>query len=116
MPWRRPSPRDTPVCASPGSRARPARSPWPSSCRRPRARRPCSSPGGRARTAAGARPGRGARLDRELLLEALARAGYERVDTVVEVGQWSLRGGIVDVFAPTHAGPARLRVLGADAE
>src|SRR5207245_92920 len=36
-------------------------------------------------------------LDREPLLAALERAGYERVDTVVEVGQWSLRGGIVDV-------------------
>src|SRR5581483_705306 len=35
-------------------------------------------------------------LDRELLLEALAKAGYERAETVVEVGQWSARGGIVD--------------------
>src|SRR2546422_2338054 len=40
-------------------------------------------------------------LDREPLLAALERAGYERVDTVVEVGQWSLRGGIVDVFSPS---------------
>ena len=62
------------------------------------------------------RLGVGDRLDRELLLEALARAGYERVDTVVEVGQWSLRGGIVDVFAPTHASPARLEFLGDDVE
>src|SRR5438445_423438 len=47
-------------------------------------------------------------LDRELLLEALEKAGYERVDTVVEVGQWSARGGIVDVFSPMHPSPARL--------
>ncbi|HKQ65631.1 MAG TPA: hypothetical protein VJZ73_11515, partial [Methylomirabilota bacterium] len=37
---------------------------------------------------------KGDSLDRELLLEALERCGYERVDTVVSVGQWSLRGGI----------------------
>jgi transcription-repair coupling factor (superfamily II helicase) len=58
----------------------------------------------------------GDRLDRELLLEAFERAGYERVDTVVEVGQWSARGGIVDVFAPTHASPARIELDGDDVE
>ena len=55
-------------------------------------------------------------LDRELLLEAFERAGYERVDTVVEVGQWSLRGGIVDVFSPSHASPARLEFFGDEIE
>ncbi|HEU5323862.1 MAG TPA: hypothetical protein VFX28_23870, partial [Methylomirabilota bacterium] len=58
----------------------------------------------------------GDRLDRELLLEALTRAGYERVDTVVEVGQWSVRGGILDVFSPAHATPARLEFFGDDVE
>jgi transcription-repair coupling factor (superfamily II helicase) len=56
------------------------------------------------------------RLDRELLLEALERCGYERVDTVVAVGQWSLRGGIVDVFSPSQASPARLEFFGDDIE
>src|SRR5438132_936032 len=55
-------------------------------------------------------------LDRELLLEALERCGYEKVETVVTVGQWSLRGGIVDVFSPSQAGPARLEFLGDDIE
>src|SRR5438128_6727642 len=59
---------------------------------------------------------RGDSLDRELLLEALERSGYERVDTVVEVGQWSARGGIVDVFSPSHAAPARLEFFGDDIE
>src|SRR5256712_287309 len=59
---------------------------------------------------------RGDSLDRELLLEALERAGYERVDTVVEVGQWSPRGGIVDVFSPSHASPARLEFFGDEIE
>jgi len=58
----------------------------------------------------------GDRLDRELLLEALERSGYERVDTVVAVGQWSLRGGIVDVFSPSQASPARLEFFGDDVE
>jgi transcription-repair coupling factor (superfamily II helicase) len=58
----------------------------------------------------------GDRLDRELLIEALERAGYERTDTVVEVGQWSVRGGIVDVFTPSHPSPARLEFFGDDIE
>src|SRR5216117_3509669 len=59
---------------------------------------------------------RGDSLDRELLLEALEHAGYERVDTVVEVGQWSPRGGIVDVFSPSHASPARVEFFGDEIE
>src|SRR2546422_585507 len=59
---------------------------------------------------------KGDSLDRELLLEALERAGYERVDTVVEVGQWSPRGGIVDVFSPSHASPARVEFFGDEVE
>lgn len=55
-------------------------------------------------------------LDRDLLLEALARAGYERVEMVVEVGQWSVRGGIVDVFTPAHAAPVRLEFCGDQVE
>jgi transcription-repair coupling factor (superfamily II helicase) len=55
-------------------------------------------------------------LDRELLLEAFERGGYERADTVVEVGQWSLRGGIVDVFSPSHASPARIEFFGDEIE
>src|SRR5881396_3614977 len=55
-------------------------------------------------------------LDRELLLEALEKAGYERADTVVEVGQWSARGGIVDVFSPAQTAPARLEFFGDEIE
>ncbi|HXU87816.1 MAG TPA: CarD family transcriptional regulator, partial [Methylomirabilota bacterium] len=62
------------------------------------------------------RVGVGDSLDRELLLEALEKAGYERVDTVVEVGQWSARGGIVDVFSPIHPSPARIELFGDDVE
>src|SRR6185295_5599332 len=58
----------------------------------------------------------GDRLERELLLEAFEGAGYERADTVVEVGQWSVRGGIVDVFVPSHARPVRLEFFDDDVE
>jgi transcription-repair coupling factor (superfamily II helicase) len=58
----------------------------------------------------------GDRLDRDLLVEALALAGYERVDTVGEVGQWAARGGIVDIFSPAHTRPARVEFSGDEIE
>jgi len=62
------------------------------------------------------RIGTGDRLERELLVEAFETAGYERVDTVVEVGQWSVRGGIVDVFVPSLPSPVRLEFFGDEVE
>jgi transcription-repair coupling factor (superfamily II helicase) len=62
------------------------------------------------------RIGVGDRLERELLLEAFESAGYERTETVVEVGQWSVRGGIVDIFVPSHPSPVRLEFFGDDVE
>jgi transcription-repair coupling factor (superfamily II helicase) len=62
------------------------------------------------------RIGGGDSLDRDLLVEALERGGYERVDSVIEVGQWSVRGGIVDVFSPAHGSPARVELFGDDVE
>jgi transcription-repair coupling factor (superfamily II helicase) len=54
--------------------------------------------------------------DREILLALLEAAGYERVETVLEVGQWSLRGGIVDIFSPTHDRPVRAEFFGDEVE
>ena len=54
--------------------------------------------------------------DREILLELLEGAGYERVETVMEVGQWSVRGGIVDIFSPTHERPVRAEFVGDEVE
>src|SRR5262245_50545421 len=59
-------------------------------------------------------PGEG--VDRDALLAALEQAGYERVDAVAEVGQWSLRGGIVDIFSPAHTRPVRAEFFGDDIE
>ena len=58
----------------------------------------------------------GGAIDREVLLRRLEAAGYERVDTVVEVGQWSLRGGSVDVFSPVRGRPARVEFVGDEIE
>jgi transcription-repair coupling factor (superfamily II helicase) len=55
-------------------------------------------------------------LTREDLLEIVDWAGYDRVETVVEVGQWSLRGGIVDIFSPARQAPVRLEFSGDEVE
>jgi transcription-repair coupling factor (superfamily II helicase) len=59
---------------------------------------------------------RGAAVDRENLLSRLQAAGYERVETVVEVGQWGLRGGIVDIFSPGWTRPVRIELFGDEIE
>ncbi|MEK7878658.1 MAG: DEAD/DEAH box helicase, partial [candidate division NC10 bacterium] len=59
---------------------------------------------------------RSATVSREALLERLSAAGYERVETVVEVGQWSLRGGIVDMFSPAEEWPVRIEFFGDEVE
>ncbi|HET7874043.1 MAG TPA: DEAD/DEAH box helicase, partial [Methylomirabilota bacterium] len=58
----------------------------------------------------------GESLDRDSLLTRLEAAGYERVETVVEVGQWSLRGGIVDIFSPARERPVRVEFFGDEVE
>jgi len=50
------------------------------------------------------------RLDLELLIEALASAGYQRVPQVEEPGDFSVRGGIVDIFSPLYNAPVRLEL------
>ncbi|MCE7861277.1 MAG: hypothetical protein DYG86_16020 [Chloroflexi bacterium CFX2] len=42
------------------------------------------------------------------LMREWTRIGYQRVNTVLEPGQFSHRGGILDVWAPTDLNPVRL--------
>ena len=58
----------------------------------------------------------GEAIDRDALVEHLQDAGYERVETVTTVGQWALRGGIVDVFSPAGSLPVRLELAGDEVE
>ncbi len=50
----------------------------------------------------------GSRLDFDDLLQKLIRMGYERVAAVEGRGQFSIRGGIVDIFSPGSDLPSRI--------
>ena len=52
----------------------------------------------------------------EGLSEALALAGYERVERVDDRGQFAVRGGIVDVFPTTGREPLRVEFFGDEVE
>ncbi len=51
-------------------------------------------------------------LDPETLIGFLESNGYRRVGTVMEPGEYAVRGGIVDLFAPGGAEPIRLDLFG----
>ena len=52
----------------------------------------------------------------EDLLEGLASVGYEKRDPVEMVGQFALRGGIIDVYPPEAQCPVRIEMLGDQVE
>lgn len=47
-------------------------------------------------------------FDLEMLSKQLVLMGYKRVDTVEGTGQFSLRGGIIDIFSPNYEEPVRV--------
>jgi transcription-repair coupling factor (superfamily II helicase) len=49
-------------------------------------------------------------LDLEALVDTLAALGYQRVPQAEEPGDFSVRGGIVDIFSPLHHQPVRLEL------
>lgn len=61
----------------------------------------------------------GEECDRENLIHTLTKLGYEQVNLVQSVGDYSVRGGIMDIFPPSflsgntlHNAPLRLDFLG----
>ncbi len=58
----------------------------------------------------------GEELPLDDLVRALAEAGYERAATVEERGQFSVRGGLVDVFPSTGREPVRIEFFGDQVE
>jgi len=50
------------------------------------------------------------RVDLETLIDALTTAGYQRIPQVEEPGDFSVRGGIVDVFSPLLSAPVRIEL------
>ncbi len=54
----------------------------------------------------------GDKLTIEFLIEAIEGAGFTRVDFVYEPGQYSTRGGIVDIFSFSESEPFRVDFFG----
>ncbi len=58
----------------------------------------------------------GQTIQPEPLLRSWAGIGYQRVDTVLEPGQFSHRGGLLDIWPPVEPYPARLDFFGDEIE
>ncbi|MDX2136364.1 MAG: transcription-repair coupling factor [Saprospiraceae bacterium] len=58
----------------------------------------------------------GARLDIDFIIEVLVEYGFERTDFVYEPGQFSIRGGIVDLFSYGNELPYRIELFGDEVE
>jgi transcription-repair coupling factor (superfamily II helicase) len=63
-------------------------------------------------TEAGALLGKGDNQSPEDLVEKLVAAGYVREDPVGAVGEFSMRGGILDVWSPGQERPVRVEFFG----
>lgn len=50
----------------------------------------------------------GKTYDLNELRSNLIKLKYERVDAIEGVGQFSVRGGIIDIFSPSEANPCRI--------
>ncbi|WP_371398533.1 transcription-repair coupling factor [Algimonas porphyrae] len=66
--------------------------------------------------AAGFRAKAGDDVRREDLEAYLSRNGYIRASTVVEPGDYAVRGGLIDIFPPTRKAPLRLDFFGDELE
>jgi transcription-repair coupling factor (superfamily II helicase) len=55
---------------------------------------------------------KGKRLDSAALQAFLVRSGYNRTGTVMEPGEYAVRGGIIDLFPPGADEPLRLDLFG----
>ncbi|WP_170338384.1 transcription-repair coupling factor [Ruegeria arenilitoris] len=54
----------------------------------------------------------GQRIDEAALRDFLLRMGFSQSPTVMEPGDYAVRGGIIDIFPPGEAGPVRLDLFG----
>jgi transcription-repair coupling factor (superfamily II helicase) len=59
-----------------------------------------------------ARLAAGAQIGMEQVAQRLEASGFHRTGTVMEPGEYAVRGGILDLFAPGHARPVRLDFFG----
>ena len=56
------------------------------------------------------------KLDTDFVNDVLFEYGFERVDFVFEPGQYSVRGGIIDIFSFAHDQPFRIDFFGDEVE
>ena len=54
----------------------------------------------------------GQRIDMNQLVQRLSLAGFQRTGTVMEPGEYAVRGGILDLFPPGRSTPVRLDFFG----
>ena len=54
----------------------------------------------------------GDRIDEDALRSFLVRMGFTQAPTVMEAGDYAVRGGIIDIFPPGQSGPIRLDLFG----
>ena len=54
----------------------------------------------------------GSRVDEKELRNFLVRMGFSQSPTVMEPGDYAIRGGIIDIFPPGDTGPVRLDFFG----
>ncbi len=54
----------------------------------------------------------GGRLDEAALRNFLVRIGFSQAPTVMEPGDYAIRGGIIDIYPPGEGGPVRLDLFG----
>ncbi|MBJ6371575.1 transcription-repair coupling factor [Sedimentitalea arenosa] len=54
----------------------------------------------------------GSRIDEEALRQFLVRMGFSQSPTVLEPGDYAVRGGIIDIYPPGDGGPVRLDLFG----
>lgn len=52
------------------------------------------------------------RIDEKALRDFLVRMGFTQAPTVMEPGDYAVRGGIIDIFPPGDTGPVRLDLFG----
>ncbi|HOP06089.1 MAG TPA: transcription-repair coupling factor [candidate division Zixibacteria bacterium] len=55
---------------------------------------------------------RGAEIDLDDLIDRLVQLGYRRVPIVEEVGDFAVRGGLIDLFTPGAESPIRVELFG----
>ena len=51
-------------------------------------------------------------IDRDAVIDLLVRAGYARAPIVEDPGTFAVRGGVLDIFPPLYAYPARIELFG----